>query len=343
MATFTPFVKKVLGMALVKSTSVKEIKELIEAGTDINFANVNKDTALTLAAYLGNLEIVEVLIKAKADIEAKDKDGRTALMKASQLGHLEIVEALIQAKADVNAQDEEEFTSMMLASDKGHDEIVKVLIQAKADVHMKNDENNTALAWASREGFAKTAKLLVKAGADVNAKNIYGWTPLMQASCGGHTDTVKFLIRSGADIKAVNNVGLRASKITKNDTVKNILYQLKDYVPVKLLPKTEPVKEVDSPIKEFIKNIPKDVNGDFTYVKPNMTSAKCYDWLFVGGRDLLIVDSEEKTCYGAYTYPTYIDSVEDIKVPVTWRKNVKKPNDLQIAFVESLGFSVSKF
>jgi ankyrin repeat protein len=59
----------------------------IEAGSDINAADRDGDTALIRASWNGNTEIVELLIAAACDINAANIEGNTALIWASLNGH----------------------------------------------------------------------------------------------------------------------------------------------------------------------------------------------------------------------------------------------------------------
>ena len=82
-----------------------------------------------------DVEMVKELIQAGADIEGRDKDGETPLIWASSYGHLEIVQELIQAGADVNAKDNDACTPLIWASSRGHLAVVQELIKSGANVN----------------------------------------------------------------------------------------------------------------------------------------------------------------------------------------------------------------
>jgi len=62
-----------------------------------------KDSALTLASYKGNLEMVQYLLKAGAQINnpGRQEELHTALMEASIDGHVEVAKLLFEAGAQV--------------------------------------------------------------------------------------------------------------------------------------------------------------------------------------------------------------------------------------------------
>ena len=63
---------------------------------------VKNMTALMIAAWQGNIKIVKDLIEAGADVNARLSDGSTALILATEQGHSECVGVLVKAGADVN-------------------------------------------------------------------------------------------------------------------------------------------------------------------------------------------------------------------------------------------------
>jgi ankyrin repeat protein len=88
----------------------------------------------------------DTILAAKADVNAKQgrnsKDGDTALTLAARKGHLEVVQALLAAKADVNAGWE---PVLSYATRVGNLDLVKVLLAAKPDLDWQDPLGRTAL------------------------------------------------------------------------------------------------------------------------------------------------------------------------------------------------------
>ena len=80
---------------------------------------------------VGNLEVVELYLAAgvSPDIrEIWDVEKRTALLVAAEEGQAEIVEALVEAGADVGVKDKVGRTPLVVAVQREHDAVVEVLL-----------------------------------------------------------------------------------------------------------------------------------------------------------------------------------------------------------------------
>ncbi len=107
-------------------------------------------SAADLAAYSGNVEVLEYVLSQGGNLEA-DRDGDTPLHTAAVWGHTDMVEFLCDRGMDVNAQDVDGRTPLHLASALNDIAILQILLKNGADVHVKNDDGATAADIATEE------------------------------------------------------------------------------------------------------------------------------------------------------------------------------------------------
>jgi ankyrin repeat protein len=170
--------------------------------------NNNEYTPLSIAAYRGHEEVIELLLKReKVDVNLKGGNNQTPLLCAAQRGHEAIVQLLLEKGADPAAADEDGSTPLHLASGRGHAEVVKLLLEKGADPTAADKDGRTPLYWASGRGRAEVVKLLLEKGDDLAAANKYGSTPLHLASGRGRAEVVKLLLEKGADPAAADKYG----------------------------------------------------------------------------------------------------------------------------------------
>tara|TARA_B100000029_G_scaffold379071_1_gene373883 strand:+ start:357 stop:716 length:360 start_codon:yes stop_codon:yes gene_type:complete len=74
--------------------NVKEVKQYLAAGNDVNKNNVVNQTPLHYASASGDKEIIEILIGKGADENALDKYGKTPLDLANMNGRTEAAKLL---------------------------------------------------------------------------------------------------------------------------------------------------------------------------------------------------------------------------------------------------------
>ena len=125
----------------------KRVRELLNAGADVNSADQWRDTALMKASAAGWAETVKLLLDARADIDIQDKFGRTALMMAAAWGHTRIMELLIQAGADISIGDNDGKTAFDMLKENHPQEYDKWI----SDTSVKHRKANL-----KREDSART-------------------------------------------------------------------------------------------------------------------------------------------------------------------------------------------
>uniref|UniRef100_A0A8B9MMS4 Serine/threonine-protein kinase TNNI3K n=1 Tax=Accipiter nisus TaxID=211598 RepID=A0A8B9MMS4_9AVES len=163
----------------------------------------NGFTALHLAAYKDNAELLTALLHGGADIQQVGYGALTALHIATIAGHHKAVDILLQHGAYVNVQDAVFFTPLHIAAYYGHEEVTHLLLKFGADVNASGEVGDRPLHLASAKGFLNITKLLMEEGskADVNAQDNEDHVPLHFCCRFGHHEIVKFLLQSSFEVQ----------------------------------------------------------------------------------------------------------------------------------------------
>ena len=130
---------------------------LVARGADVNKANALGETALMHAAWRGNYDAVKWLVARGARVNSEPMHW-SALHYAAFAGHWEIANYLLLNGADINARSTNGSSALMMAVYEGHEAIVRRLLARGADPAIKNDRGDGALEWAfkfQRHGIAR--------------------------------------------------------------------------------------------------------------------------------------------------------------------------------------------
>lgn len=157
-----------------------------------------------IAARKGNTEVLKQLLDAGWNINEPDEGGEGPLSSAVSLGHLEAVRLLIAAGANVNTKNNEGETPLALAKERGFSEMVKLLESAGAKDSTDNYEK-PILDSAQKGEHAENNKATTTLTSAINTPDKFGQTPLLKAVEKGQTEEVKNLIAQGADVNFVNH------------------------------------------------------------------------------------------------------------------------------------------
>lgn len=133
---------------------------------------------------------------------SKRDENEEKLLQASRRGDIDTVVSLLQAKSLKN-------------NSKGID----VNCKGKS----KANQGWTPLHLAAYFGHKNVVKVLLEHGGDVNARNGMGDTPLHRAAFTGRADVVTLLIQYNADVTIINGEGRKASQVTNNTEVKQLI------------------------------------------------------------------------------------------------------------------------
>lgn len=132
----------------IKSLNIQDVRNLLEAGADINSKDELKYSALIYAVMCNHIPMVELLIGKGADVNWRDNIGVTALMHATFVRNIKIAELLIENGANLDLQDKSGLTALMQATIRADMKMVKLLIRKGANTNLQDKDGWTASSYA---------------------------------------------------------------------------------------------------------------------------------------------------------------------------------------------------
>ncbi|XP_035683124.1 serine/threonine-protein kinase TNNI3K-like isoform X1 [Branchiostoma floridae] len=189
------------------------MKLLLDHKADISLSGFGGVHPIHIACMCGNEEVVDLLLEQGASVNAQDVVKFSPLHLACYFGHEKIAETLIRHGADINSPGEVGDRPLHLACAKGHLKHVQLLVDGKeenkADVNVRDNEEHTPLHFCCRHGHLPVLNYLLQPdrGVEPHISNIYGDTPLHLACYGGKVEAVKKLVEhTGRDSLSKENI-----------------------------------------------------------------------------------------------------------------------------------------
>jgi hypothetical protein len=186
--------------AVLELGDVAQVRAWLDAGLDPNFVADRIGTGLMVAAWTGNIPLMELLVARGADIQRVNGFGETALLHAAWRGQTEAVKWLLVRGAKVNREGSE-WSALHYAAFAGHGEATQLLLERGADINARSPNGSTPLMMAIHEGHDEMATYLIQRGADRKVRNERGDTALDWAVKYKRTNVAK-LIASADELAA---------------------------------------------------------------------------------------------------------------------------------------------
>jgi len=194
-ATLSPEALQEAVLTAAGEGDIGAMKQYIAAGADINQSGELGATALSIAAFRGNAEMVRLLLDAGGTFEITVF--HTAIAESND--DTEIVQVFLDhgVEIDQKADRGNGHTALMYAAEFGHIEVGKLLLSNGADINTVDNFNDPALNVAAFHGQLEFARMLIEMGAELNLRGFGGRTALGHATSQGHEDVAAFLREVG--------------------------------------------------------------------------------------------------------------------------------------------------
>ncbi|WP_372369909.1 ankyrin repeat domain-containing protein [Candidatus Uabimicrobium sp. HlEnr_7] len=159
--------KKTVLIVALNQQNEKIAQLLLSSGADCNVLDGEDNTMLTLALKHKQFNIAQNLLP-KVDIDHQNLQRETALMIAARNDNEKITELLVELGADVNIEAYRKNTALIIAAKSNSPKSLKILLP-KSKINHPNIHNDTALIIAIKKGYVEIVKILMAFGASTSA------------------------------------------------------------------------------------------------------------------------------------------------------------------------------
>ena len=164
----------------------------------------NLDTHLMRAVMYHNEFMIRLLLDNGADINAKNRYGDTAVSLAARWGYVDILEFLYIPKQDEIVRLLNAWKSRIPYASSSNNQLT--LVNRRLDnINERNNNGYTALMGALEAKQLEASKWLINHGVNVNLQNNSGRTALMFAARNGYSEIVQDLLNKGARTDLTDN------------------------------------------------------------------------------------------------------------------------------------------
>lgn len=181
------------GRISLVDSAIEAVKTDPSIDLDAVDSNIGR-TPLHYASDEGHTSIVKNLLNAGVDINRRDQYGRTPIQLAAMYGHVATARAILAHQANVNVTDQWGKSPLDSAERGGHYKIAVLLLQSGAVPSTKDIHLHALLCAAAAYGYSEVVLKLIRAGAEPQKKDEYGMTPFQIAKQSGHDKTSQILL-----------------------------------------------------------------------------------------------------------------------------------------------------
>ena len=128
----------------VQQNNYTALSNALLSGEDVNKQSNVGNTALMLAAKVGDSQIIDALLSYKADVNIRNNAGATALMIAAKYGHPHVIDKLLAHGADPTIKNNSGSTAAHFARGYKHQELHDYLVKAEKKFSLNKANKNKA-------------------------------------------------------------------------------------------------------------------------------------------------------------------------------------------------------
>jgi len=157
----------------LEAGDVAQLRNWLDAGLPPDYLADRIGTGLMIAAWYGNIPMMELLVRRGADVNRTNDLGERALMHASWRGQADAVKWLLAHGARVDSGPMQ-WSALHYAVFAGRGEVAALLLERGADINARSTNGSSVLMMAVYEGHEDLVRLLLARGADTGVKNDWG-------------------------------------------------------------------------------------------------------------------------------------------------------------------------
>lgn len=184
-----------------------------------NSLNANKENALMLSLQSSNAGLITQLLDENQNLEFQNIDGETALFYAERSELPEIFSIYLAKKVNINHADKDGNSVLLKAAFRDNTPHVFLLIEKGADVFVKNKNGLNILSGLMASYYRKSEKMatltidLINKGVDVKVKTINGADLSYVAIQAGDLELLKLLHSKGAKVDGRDGFNQRSDNL----------------------------------------------------------------------------------------------------------------------------------
>jgi hypothetical protein len=187
----------------MEAGDLDQARAWLDGGLPPDFMADRIGSGLMIAAWHGNIPLMELFVARGADVHKTNGWGEQALMHAAWRGQLDAVKWLLAHGAKEN-RGPLQWSALHYAVYSGRKDVAQLLIERGANIDARSPNGSSVLMMAVYEGHADLAKTLIGLGADRSVKNDWGDGALEWAMKFRHLDIARIVSNADEFAAAAN-------------------------------------------------------------------------------------------------------------------------------------------